>query len=368
MTGTSIGRFFVEQLATYGWAAGKVFSAVVVGLVLTGVLTRAMRQVVRRSRLHDADDVVGRLRSPARLLVVLSSLLAASSLLTSLSEQQRATFRHAVTLGIIFAAARLLVTLLCEAERYIKRRQRLDVRDNYHARRVHTQVTVLRRVIVTFVMLVCAALALMTFPRVREVGTSLLASAGIAGLVAGLAARPILENLIAGVQIALTQPINLDDVVVIDGQWGWVEEIRSTYVVVRIWDQRRLVVPLSRIIHESFENWTRRTAELLGTVTLHVDYTVPVEAVRNKLREVVDLTDKWDGRVCVLQVTDANERTLELRALVSAASSADAWDLRVFVREKLVEFLQTEYPRSLPRARLEFAQSSTADVKLSRAS
>jgi len=186
---------------------------------------------------------------------------------------------------------------------------------------------------------------------VRHLGTSLLASAGLLGLVAGIAARPVLSNLLAGVQIALAQPMRLEDVVVVEGEWGWIEEIYMTYVVVRIWDLRRLVVPLSYFIERPFQNWTRRTTNILATVFIYADYTVPVEELRQELHRLLLASGMWDGKVWGLQVTDATEQTVQLRALMSARDSGNAWDLRCHVREELIALLQGRYPRSLPRAR-----------------
>jgi len=233
-------------------------------------------------------------------------------------------------------------------------RYRLDVDDNLTARRVRTQVQVLRRIIVVVLAIVTLSLMLMTFPEIRQIGTGLLASAGLAGLVFGMAMKSTLASLIAGIQIALTQPIRIEDAVVVEGEWGWIEEITTTYVVIRIWDLRRLVVPLSYFAEKPFQNWTRRTADLLGTVFLYMDYRVPVEALRQELTRILKSTDKWRGSVCVLQVTDARENTVELRALMDARDSGTAFDLRCYVREKLIEFLQREYPDSLPKIRAEF--------------
>jgi small-conductance mechanosensitive channel len=194
---------------------------------------------------------------------------------------------------------------------------------------------------------------LMTFPAIRRFGASLLASAGVAGLIVGLAARETISSLLAGIQVALTEPIRLDDVVIVEGEWGRIEEIRMTYVVVRIWDERRLVVPLSYFIEKPFQNWTRKTANILGTVFLYVDYAVPVDEVREQLHRILKDSGLWDGKVWNLQVTDATERTMQLRALMSAPDSSTAWDLRCDVREKLIEFLQREYPGSLPVTRAE---------------
>lgn len=229
---------------------------------------------------------------------------------------------------------------------------RTDVPDNLEARAVETQVQVLRRVVVVLVSIVAIGAGLMTFPTIRQIGTSLLASAGLAGLIVGMAMRPTLANLLAGVQIALTQPIRLQDAVVVEGEWGWIEEITTTYVVVKIWDLRRLVLPLTYFVEKPFQNWTRTTARLLASVYLYVDYSVSVEELRAELRRILESTDLWMGQVCSLQVTDAREQTVELRALADARDSDAAWDLRCLIREKLLAYLQQRSPGALPRARV----------------
>jgi Mechanosensitive ion channel len=248
-----------------------------------------------------------------------------------------------------------LVVTIDVGEDLIIDRYRFDVDDNLTARRIRTQVQVLRRIAMVVLVTVTLSIMLMTFQEVRQIGTSLLASAGLAGLIPGMAMRSTLASLIAGMQIALTQPIRIEDAVVVEGEWGWIEEITTTYVVIRIWDLRRLVVPLSYFAEKPFQNWTRKTANLLGTVFLYMDYSVPVEAVRQELERVLKSTDKWLGKVCVLQITDAREGTVELRALMDARDSGTAFDLRCYVREKLIEFLQREYPGSLPRTRAELS-------------
>jgi small-conductance mechanosensitive channel len=201
-----------------------------------------------------------------------------------------------------------------------------------------------------------AAVVLLAIPGVRELGASLLASAGVAGLVLGLAAKPVLSNLIAGLQIALTQPIRLDDVVIIEGEWGRVEEITGSYVVVRIWDERRLVVPLNWFIENPFQNWTRITSRLIGSVFIWLDYRVPLAPLRDELQRLCKAAPEWDGRVCVLQTTDANERAVQLRALVSSADSGLNWDLRCRVREGLIAYVQARHPEALPRWRGEMEE------------
>ena len=237
------------------------------------------------------------------------------------------------------------------AELYLLRFQ-LDVADNLLARKHVTQVRVLRRVVDTLLVIVTIAAALMTFEPVRQYGVSLFASAGVAGLVAGLAARPVLSNLIAGIQLAVTQPIRIEDAVVVENESGRVEEITSTYVVLRLWDMRRMIVPLTYFIEKPFQNWTRESSSLIGAVVLHVDYTTPVDRVRRKAEEITKASPLWDGNMVKLQVTDADaDETMQLRVLATARSPGDAFDLRCEIREKLIDFLQRELPDALPRQR-----------------
>jgi small-conductance mechanosensitive channel len=233
----------------------------------------------------------------------------------------------------------------------VKRRYKLDVEDNLRARQVETRIDILGRTAVTIVIIVSFALAAMAFPSVRALGTTLLASAGVAGIVLGIAARPLFENIIAGVQLALAQPIRIDDVVIVEGEFGHVEQIASTFVVVRIWDNRRMVLPLTYFIEKPFQNWTRTGAALLGTVFLYVDYTLPIDELRRQLPKALEGDKKWDGAVQGVQVTDATASVVEIRVLVSARNAAELFDLRCNVREKLIAWLQAAYPGSLPTSR-----------------
>ncbi|MEJ0051644.1 MAG: mechanosensitive ion channel family protein [Methylovirgula sp.] len=232
-------------------------------------------------------------------------------------------------------------------------RFKIDLADNLLARKHVTQVRVLRRAAETVVMMITIAVALMSIPQVRQFGVSLIASAGAAGIIVGLAARPVLTNLIAGVQIAITQPIRIGDAVVVENEWGWIEEITGTYIVIQIWDWRRMIVPLSYFLQTPFQNWTRMSSELIGSVMFWVDYTTPVEALRQKLSEIVENSKLWDRRVVNLQVSDVSENAMQIRALASARNSQDVWDLRCEMREKLIAFMQESYPASLPKQRAE---------------
>jgi small-conductance mechanosensitive channel len=266
--------------------------------------------------------------------------------------------RHLNSLALITAATWLAVRLFGAVADAVAVLYPANVRDNLLARRIQTQTRLLTRALASAAVLVGIACALLTFPSVRSVGASLLASAGIAGLVVGIAARPIVGNLLAGLQIALTQPIRLDDVVVVEGEWGRIEEIGRAFVTIALWDQRRLVVPLQYFVEKPFQNWTRNSSEILGTVFLWVDYGMPVDPLRAELRRICEAAEDWDRRTCLLQVTDASERTMQLRALVSAVDSDRAFDLRCLVREGLIDFVRREYPQFLPRLRAELTRGS----------
>jgi small-conductance mechanosensitive channel len=247
----------------------------------------------------------------------------------------------------------LLVRLVRLFEDLLRERVQMDVADNLRARTIHTQFRILRQVMTVVIWVLIGGAILLQFDGFRQFGRGLLASAGIASIVIGFAAQRALGNLIAGFQIAITQPIRLDDVVVVENEWGRVEEITLTYVVVKIWDERRLVLPISYFLENPFTNWTRTTAAVLGTVFLHVDYSVPLEALRAKLAELVKDHADWDGRVAEIVAFESRATTLEIRALVSALDSGAGWRLRCHVREGLVTFLQQDYPSALPRFRIE---------------
>ncbi|MBF0252805.1 MAG: mechanosensitive ion channel [Candidatus Omnitrophica bacterium] len=249
-----------------------------------------------------------------------------------------------------------VVNALCESILYT---HDINASDNLEARKIHTQIRVMKGIITAGIFVITAACMLMTFPKIRQIGVSFLASAGLMSVILGFAAQKTLGNFIAGIQIAITQPIRIDDVLVIEGEWGWVEEITLTYVVVRIWDLRRLILPISYFTEKPFQNWTRISADILGTVYIYADYTVPIEKLREKLTESLEESKFWDKKVNVLQVTNTTEKTVELRALMSAKNSPAAWQLRCEVREKLLVFLQQNYPSSLPKIRIDLGKEGS---------
>jgi len=235
-----------------------------------------------------------------------------------------------------------------------------DVEDNLDARRILTQTQVLARIAIGIVLFAGVSFMLMTFPGARRFGTSLLASAGVSALVIGIAARSVFGNLLAGVQIALSQPIRIDDVLIVEGEWGRVEEIRGTYVVLKIWDERRLVIPLQWFIENPFQNWTRTKAEIIGSVTLWVDYATDLAPIRAEAARIAQGSKNHDGRVCLLQVVDSNERAMQIRVIASSASAGESWDLRCELREGLIDFLQRTQPQALPRLRAEWQEIGAA--------
>lgn len=335
--------------------AGAIAWPISIALLIGLVVQRSLLALSRRADAHAAT------RMRARIVKVIATPAAVALPLFFLSIAVRtaplpdlwtARIQHALGIGGLLCLTWLAVRVVGSVEQRILREHPVDVADNLVARRVQTQTRVLSRITQGAIILAGVSIALMTFPAIRQIGTTLLASAGIIGLVAGIAAKPVFGNLIAGLQIALTQPIRLDDVVIVQGEWGRVEEIDSTYVVVRIWDERRLVVPLQWFIENPFENWTRTTSQLLGTAFLWLDYRTPMAEVREALQRICQSDERWDGRVCVAQVTDADQSTLQVRLLVSSRNSGDLFDLRCAVRERMIEFLNAHHPYALPRLRV----------------
>jgi small-conductance mechanosensitive channel len=334
-------------LRTLGIVAGSLLAGWLLKVAVFGVLAAYVR---REPATLLASSVLRHLRQPSAWffpVLVLSFVLP----LTDLQDRALEVARRFVETALLTTFAWGLVKTVDVVQDLVQQHYRLTDADNLRVRKLFTQLQFVKKLTVSLIIFVAIALILMSFATVRKIGTGLLTSAGIASVIVGFAAQRSIGNLLAGFQIAFTQPIRLDDVLVVEGEWGRVEEITFTYVVLRIWDERRLVLPLNYFIEKPFQNWTRTTAQLLGTVFLYTDYTLPVEAVRAELQRVVAAHPLWDGRVCVLQVTDSKERTIELRCLVSAANSSQAFDLRCAVREQLIGFIQQHYPQCLPKTR-----------------
>lgn len=347
-----LSELFAIHWRTWLWSGALLAGAAALAIVVH----RLIFFVANRVTKHSPNSLVGAIarygENPAQLIFVLLLTLAVLPMLP-LPVAVAHGAEHAVSLGLIGCIGWMLIAVVQVFDDMVAIRHHDDIGLNLAARRIRTQVQMLRRVAGSVIVVLTIAVMLMTFPAIRHIGESMLASAGLAALIAGFAARSTLSNLAAGIQIALTQPIRLDDAVVVEGEWGWIEEIRITYVVVRIWDLRRLIVPVSYFIEKPFQNWTLNTLNLLATVFLYADYSVPVDAVRNELHRILQATKLWDGKTWGLQVSNSTDRTMELRALMSASDSPTAWDLRCYVREKLILFLQQQYPESLPRIRAE---------------
>jgi small-conductance mechanosensitive channel len=336
----------IAWLETIGWALLVAIIVLIAYRVAWMVASRLVRHRVFATTVLRFTRAAGR---TVAILVVLQFVWDAAPR----DLPRIVAVEHLTALALTIALAWLGMRCVGGVAEAILATHPLTATDNLAARRVQTQTRVVARTIMGAILFVGVALALMSFPAVRAIGTSLLASAGVAGLVVGLAARPALSNLIAGLQLALAQPIRLDDVVIIEGEWGRIEEIQSTYVVLRIWDERRLIVPLQWFLDHPFQNWTRASAEIIGTVFVWADYRLPVAPVAAELERLCREDKDWDRRVCVLQVTDTDARAMQLRALVSSTDSSRNWDLRCRIRAGLIAFIQERHPECLPQARVE---------------
>jgi small-conductance mechanosensitive channel len=329
-----------------------VAAAVVAGWVLHWLAFWLLERIATRTKMGWDDLVYQHLRGPARLAAVTLALLFFRPVLDEAGPVSR-LFQHSLDILAIVCLAWLSVRFTVLVGEFLLRQYDSTGTDNLRSRKVQTQVRILQNVVVVMVVVLGAALVLMTFPGVRRIGASLLASAGIAGIILGLAAQKTIANLIAGIQLAITQPVRIDDVVIVEGEWGWIEEITLTYVVVKIWDLRRLVLPISYFIERPIQNWTRSASEILGTVSIHCDHTADVAVLREQTSRIAATTNLWDGKVCVVQVVECRAEAMEVRILASATDSGKCWELRCFLREQVMDFLRRQRPEWLPRRRVE---------------
>lgn len=329
-----------------------VIFAVVLWLAVrfSRVLDVRMKRWTARTSSRADDLLVPLVGGSLRILLPVLAVIFALPLL-HLPAAYAGVLARGTSILLIVAVALVLLQAVHTLQGVVLSRFDVSAADNLRARKVSTQVHVIGRVIDIVIGLFAVATVLMLFPQVRHIGASLLASAGVVGIIVGFAAQKTLANLLAGFQIALAQPMREDDVVIVEGEWGRVEEITLTYVVVHIWDDRRLVLPLSYFIEKPFQNWTRTSAQLLGSVFVWVDYSFPVEAGRQALAAILEASSRWDRRFWNLQVTDATDRAMQLRVLATAADASSAWDLRCEIREKFISYIRTHHPASLPLAR-----------------
>ncbi len=314
-----------------------------------------LRKLVFRNTLKENKEILA--KTNKELSSLLFTLIILLSLWIPLSFQEIPDFitntvNKVLSILVIFILTGIAIKIIHFLKKVLLKRYDLEEKNNLRARKAHTQFNIIERVLIFIILIIATALVLMSFSEIRKIGLSLIASAGLTGIILGLAAQKILGGILAGIQIAITQPIRIDDVVIVENEWGRIEEITLTYVVVKIWDERRLVVPTTYFIEKPFQNWTRTNADILGTVFIYTDYNISFDVLRNEMARLLDETDLWDGKVNVLQVTNATEKTVEIRCLVSAEDSPTAWDLRVYLRENLIAFIQKNYPDSLPKSRV----------------
>lgn len=355
----------VKLLALISWADDsslRILLAAAVCMVLAWLVYRISLSVLLRltRSMPVSHRVVEQCRSPAQLLLPLMALQAVWQIAPN-SFPLISGVRQVNVLLLLAVLTWLGMRAVRGVSQGVVALHPLDVEDNTNARSIHTQTRMLARTAMFIIFLTGLALMLMTFPGARQIGASLLASAGVVGIVAGIAARPIFSNLMAGLQIALTQPFRIDDVLIVKGEWGRVEEITSTYVVFKIWDERRLIIPLQWFIENPFQNWTRKDAKIIGSVLLWVDYSMPLEPLRQMALRTCEDAAEWDRRLCKLQVLEAGERSVQLRVLVTSVNSGLNWDLCCKVREALVDCMQRDYPQHLPLMRAELAGSQSQE-------
>ena len=326
--------------------------AVIAGILVGAFVYNITKRVIARSLQEHLHGLIRKLKIPFYLIFIILAIVLLMPFL-NLGIGIDTFIQHTISILIIIAIAFLAIRVVGVVRVLILLQYDVDAEDNLKARKVYTQLRVLERIITVAIIIIAIAVALMTFEKIRQVGISLLASAGVAGIILGFAAQKSIATILAGFQIALTQPIRIEDVIVVEGEFGWVEEITLTYVVVRLWDKRRLIVPIIYFIDQPFQNWTRSEAEILGTVFLYTDYSIDFEKLRSAFMNILNETELWDKQVGVMQVTDSKEKTVEIRLLMSAPNAPSAWNLRVYVREKIVSYLQKFHGNSLPKYRIE---------------
>jgi len=333
------------------WNIGLIGAALFLGFLVKLIITALLHYYKNTEDYSLFKSILTHLSSPLNYFV---PLLTLNTLLPFLMYEGAyiSYFKQLLEILLIVSFSNVLINAVKIFEDYLYHTYDFNKDDNLKERKVQTQLRFIRKVIITFIVLITIAIVLLTFDNVRKIGAGLLTGVGIGGIIIGIAAQKPLGNLLAGFQIAFTQPIRMDDVLVVEGEWGRVEDITLTYVVLNVWDQRRLILPITYFIEKPFENWTRTTAQLIGTVLLYVDYTCPVDDVRAELNRLLSVTDLWDKRLGMLQVTDSKETTMELRILVSAKNSSKAFELRCYVRENLIKYIQENYSDTLPKIRL----------------
>jgi small-conductance mechanosensitive channel len=342
-----------NQLPDVVWDCLLAGIAIVIGLILKFMLSLLIRKKPKDGRpaFSVSRSILNRLGKPFSYflpLVAFNFLLPLMKIRTNITPVLNKTVEILLTISF----ANVLIAVVKVFEDYIYHTFDIQKADNLKERKIRTQLQFIRRIAVGLIVILAVCVILLSFNNLRKIGTGLLTGVGVGGIIIGFAAQKSLGNFLAGFQIAFTQPLRIDDVLVVEGEWGRVEEITLSYVVLNIWDQRRLILPINYFVEKPFQNWTRNSADILGTVFIYLDYTMPLDPLRQELTRLLEGDPLWDRRVNVLQVTNTSERTMEVRALMSAANSSNAFDLRCHIREGLIRFVQEYYPDSLPLTRL----------------
>lgn len=349
-----IDDFFGHPIPEFLQNIILAFCAIAAGLVLKYIILVIFKVSSRYWASFQIQSIIRHLNHPAGIFIPLLFLNISTSFMV-MNVTLRAQISRLLEISLTVTFALILIRIIKVLEDHFYHKYDLNKEDNLKERKIRTQLQFIRKFVVSLIVLVTVAIVLLSFESMRKIGTGLLTGVGVGGIIIGFAAQKSLGNLLAGFQIAFTQPIRMDDVLIVEGEWGRVEEITLTYVVVNIWDQRRLILPITYFIEKPFQNWTRVSAQLLGTVFLYLDYTIPIPPLREELTRLLLEHPLWDKRVNVVQVTDNKEANIEVRFLMSARNSSQAFDLRCDVREKMIEFIRTNYPESLPKTRLEYS-------------
>ncbi|WP_243749305.1 mechanosensitive ion channel family protein [Mucilaginibacter agri] len=346
-----------ENMPSYAWNALTAAVAIAIGLAVKLIITRILKYYEKKADYQNYSffrSFIVHLGVPFTYFIPLFLLNIALPLMR-MNKLWYDPLNRIVDILLVLSFANILINCVKVAEDYVYHVYDLNKADNLKERKVRTQLTFIRKLFVAIIIFVTIAIILLSFESMRKIGTGLLTGVGIGGIIIGFAAQTSLGNLLAGFQIAFTQPIRIDDVLIAENEWGRVEDITLTYVVMRLWDQRRLILPINYFITKPFQNWTRISADLIGTVFIYMDYSIPLDPIREEFVRLLGLTKLWDKKVQVVQVTDAKEHTIEVRFLVSSGNSSDAFDLRCYIRENIITFIQKNYPESLPRLRAEFS-------------
>lgn len=348
------------RMPIWTWNILIILFSIFIGFIIKSILV----PIVKLQSKHEGPYSIIRsvIKHFNRIFTIFIPLLVFSSLLplTKFNQSTHTIVTKITEILITLCFAVIIIRLLRVFEDYLYHRFDVSKENNLRERKIRTQIVFIRKLLVTLIVIVTISIILLSFEGMRKIGAGLLTGVGIGGIIIGFAAQKSLGNLLAGFQIAFTQPIRMDDVLIVEGEWGKVEEINLTYVVVNIWDKRRLVLPINYFIEKPFQNWTRTTAEILGTVFIYTDFSIPVEKLRQKLTLLLEGNRLWDGKVNVLQVTDLKEKTMEIRCLMSCRNSGQAFDLRCYVREEMIQYIQQNFPESLAQTRLSFTNTQDA--------